>query len=129
MSLEVGHKIDGWCGPCKSVSRHTIEAMTAGKIKRVHCNTCGGRHAHRAHPPGTRRGAAAAALTQERKYGQLLRGRGERHSTPYSSAARFEIGQLISHASFGLGVVTGARDNVKIDIMFAGGAKVLQQGC
>ena len=41
----------------------------------------------------------------------------------------FEIGQLISHTAFGLGVVTGARDNIKIDIMFPDGTKVLQQGC
>ncbi len=94
MSLEVGNKIDGWCGPCKSVSRHTIEAMTAEKIKRVHCNTCGGRHAHRAHPPGTRRGAAAAALTQERRYGQLLRGRGERHDTERSPEKVHHVSSL-----------------------------------
>ena len=127
MTLEVGDKIDGWCGRCKMMLRHTIEAIAAEKIKRVHCNTCGGQHAHRAKAPGTRLGPAAL-ISQERKYESLLRGRTDANSTPYSTSGSFEVGQLISHATFGLGVVTGARDTVKIDILFATGAKVLQQG-
>jgi hypothetical protein len=127
MTHEVGNKIDAWCGRCKSMLRHTIEVITGEKIGRVHCNSCEGRHLYRAAAPRTR--GAAAALTQERKYELLVRGRTEASSTPYSSSARFEIGQLVSHAAFGLGVVTGARDNVKIDICFPEGEKVLMQGC
>lgn len=128
MTLEVGNKIDGWCGPCKLVLRHTIEAMTGEKIKRVHCNTCGRRHAYRAQPPRTRL-ATASLVSPERKYELLLRGRTDANSTPYSTSATFEIGQLISHDSFGLGIVTAVRDRIKIDLLFAGGSKVLQQGC
>jgi len=127
MTLEVGNKIDAWCGRCKMMLRHTIEVITGEKIGRVHCNSCQGRHLYRAQQPRTR--GAAAALTQERKYELLVRGRTEANSTPYSSSARFKVGQLISHASFGLGVVIGARDNVKIDICFPEGEKVLMQGC
>ena len=127
MTLEVGHKIDAWCSPCKVMSRHTIEVITGEKIGRVSCNSCKRRHVYRAQQPKTR--GAAAALSQESKYESLVRGRTEAHSTPYSSSARFQVGQLVSHAAFGLGVVTGTRDNVKIDICFAGGEKVLQQGC
>lgn len=127
MTFGVGDKIDGWCGRCKMLLRHTIEAIKADKIKRVHCNTCGGQHAHRAKAPGTRLGAAAL-MSQERRYELLLRGRTDANSTPYSSSEWFQVGQLISHSTFGLGVVTGARDTIKIDIMFATGAKVLQQG-
>ncbi len=105
----------------------TVEAIKRGKITRVHCNTCGGQHAHRAKAPGTRLGAAAL-VSRERKYELLLRGRTDADSTPYSTSGSFEVGQLVSHATFGLGVVTGARDTVKIDILFPDGAKVLQQG-
>jgi hypothetical protein len=35
---------------------------------------------------------------------------------------------VISHASFGLGVVTGERDSVKIDVHFPEGPKVLLHG-
>ncbi len=127
MTLEVGNKIDAWCGRCKAVLRHTIEIITGEKVRRVNCNSCKGRHLYRAQQPRAR--GAAAALSQERKYELLLRGRTEANSTPYSSSARFQVGQLVSHAAFGLGVVTGSRDNVKIDICFAGGERVLQQGC
>ena len=67
VTLEVGNKIDAWCGRCKSMLRHTIEVITGEKIGRVHCNSCKGRHLYRAAAPRTR--GAAAALTQERKYG------------------------------------------------------------
>lgn len=126
MTLEVGNKIDAWCGRCKSVLRHTIEIITGEKVQRVNCNSCKNRHLYRAQQPKTR--GAAAALSQERKYEQLLRGRTESSSTPYSSSARFQVGQLVSHAAFGLGVVTGSRDNVKIDVCFAEGERVLMQG-
>jgi hypothetical protein len=42
MTFDVGNKIDGWCGRCKSVLRHTIEAIVGEKIGRVTCNTCKG---------------------------------------------------------------------------------------
>src|SRR5690349_9012729 len=119
MTLEVGAKIDGWCGACKAVVRHTIVAAAMEKITRVHCNTCGRRHAHRVQPPRERRGSAL--MSPARQYEQLLAGRTQAHSTPYSTSATFRIGQLVSHAAFGLGVVTGARDGIKIDILFAEG--------
>jgi hypothetical protein len=125
--LEVGDKIDAWCGRCRLMLRHTIEVITGEKIGRVNCNSCKGRHLYRAQQPKTR--GAAAAATRERKYELLVRGRTEANSIPYSRSARFQVGQLVSHSAFGLGVVTGIRDSVKIDICFAEGEKVLQQGC
>ena len=71
---------------------------------------------------------AAGTMSHERIYEQLLRGRTDAHSTPYSNTLRFQVGQVVSHAAFGLGVVTGERGGVKIDICFADGPKVLQQG-
>ena len=35
VTLEVGNKIDAWCGRCKSMLRHTIEVITGEKIGRV----------------------------------------------------------------------------------------------
>lgn len=128
MAFEVSSKIDGWCGRCKLVLRHTIEAVAGDKITRVQCNTCGGWHAHRPKAPRTRGSNGTSPVSQERRYELLVGGRTDAHSTPYSTTARFEIGQLVSHAAFGLGVVTGARDRVKIDILFPDGPKVLQQG-
>jgi hypothetical protein len=148
MKPKVSKNIDGWCTRCKLVLAHTIEAMADGKITRVHCNTCGGQHTHRAGPPraqvaterapagrggATRASAATTRANKEQakresQYSALLRGRTKAASRPYATSARFAVGELISHATFGLGVVTGERDSIKIEILFADGPKVLLQG-
>jgi hypothetical protein len=127
MEIEIGKHIDGWCNRCKLVLRHTIEAIAGGKIKRTHCNTCGGQHAHRAGPPRTR-GAGDEQTLHAGKYATLLRGRTEAASRAYSTSARFTVGEIVSHSTLGLGVVTGERDRTKIDILFPDGQKVLLQG-
>ncbi len=135
IKLEVGKSVDGWCTRCKLVLRHTIEAMAAGKITRVHCNTCGGQHAHRKNAPRTpgtgakrARRAGDEQATRQSDYQALLRGRTRDASRPYAMTQRFAVGELIAHATFGLGVVTGERDSSKIDIVFPDGPKVLMQG-
>jgi hypothetical protein len=128
MEIEIGKHIDGWCTRCKLVLRHTIEAIAGGKIKRTHCNTCGGQHPHRTAAPRTR-GAGDEQASQAGKYATLLRGRTESVSRAYSTSARFTVGEIISHSTLGLGIVTGERDRTKIDILFPDGQKVLLQGC
>src|SRR5438132_6192635 len=57
---KVGGSIDSWCGKCKMVLAHTIEAMVGEKPARVTCNTCKSQHTYKAQAPGTgtRRSAA-----------------------------------------------------------------------
>src|SRR5436190_4368870 len=50
---KLGGNIDSWCGKCKLVLAHTIEAMVGDKPARVHCNTCGSQHSYKPNPPGT----------------------------------------------------------------------------
>jgi len=42
---------------------------------------------------------------------------------------RFKVGEVISHTTLGLGIVTAERERTKIDILFPDGQKVLLQGC
>lgn len=138
MRGQVGKTVDGWCTKCKLVLAHTIEAVADGKITRVHCNTCGGQHAHRASAPGTSKAKAGGAKAAGRAtadkakrpspYESLVRGRTAAASKPYVTSARFAVGELISHTSFGLGVVTAERDGVKIEVMFPDGPRVLMHG-
>jgi hypothetical protein len=125
MDIAIGKHVDGWCTRCKLVLRHTIESMTGAKIKRTHCNTCGAQHAHRAGPPRARDEQKIYAS----KYAALLRGRTESASRPYSRSVRFTVGEVISHTTLGLGIVTAERERTKIDILFPDGQKVLLQGC
>lgn len=137
--IKAGSTVDGWCTKCKLVLAHTVEAMVEGKITRVHCNTCRGQHAYRADAPGAavaKTGArkapakkkAADAVPKRSEYETLLRGRTADKARPYATSERFAPGELIKHASFGLGVVVGERDTVKIDVCFPDGPKVLLHG-
>lgn len=126
--VQVGKHIDGWCTRCKLVLRHSIESMVSGKIKRVRCNTCRGQHAHRTGPPRTR-GEGDAQTTYATRYAALLRGRTVAAARSYSPSARFAVGEVVSHSTLGLGVVTAEREGPKIDIVFPDGQKVLLHGC
>jgi hypothetical protein len=132
-SPQVGKNVDSWCTRCKLVLAHTIETVLNGKITRVHCNTCGGQHAYRAKAPGTRsttsrarKSSTDAAPAQD--FQALLKGRTAADARKYALSDRFRPGEVISHATFGLGVVTAERDGVKIEVTFAEGPKVLVHG-
>ena len=58
----------------------------------------------------------------------MLRGRTGDTARTYATSERFAPGEIIKHASFGLGVVVAERDSVKIDVHFPDGPKVLLHG-
>ncbi len=141
MTRKIGSRIDAWCTKCKLVLVHTIEAMSDTKITRVHCNTCSGQHAFRAAPPTPRAASGRSARSSRdgkrtskeqagvtNSYEALLRGRTAANARRYSTSERFKVGELISHATFGLGAITGERDGTKIDVLFADRPRVLLQG-
>jgi len=135
----VGQNIDGWCTRCKMVLAHTIESMIGSKITRVHCNTCGAQHVHRAQPPGERATASGGTRTRARAgtskartpaprstdYATLVGGRDAATARPYRPSERFAATDLIAHPTFGLGVVTATKDSTKIEVVFADGPKIL----
>ncbi len=140
--IKAGSTVDSWCTKCKLVLAHTVEAMVGGKVTRVHCNTCRGQHAYRPEAPAAggkgaakggegRRSAprkSADAAPTRSEYETLLRGRTGDKARAYATAERFAPGELIKHSAFGLGVVIGERDSVKIDVVFPDGPRVLLHG-
>ena len=133
---KAGSTVDSWCTKCKLVLAHTVEAILDTKITRVHCNTCRGQHAYRAAAPaaraakGTKTGTRKTAdkVPKRSEYETLLRGRTGATARTYAMTERFAQGELLKHPSFGLGVVTGERDSIKIDVHFADGPKVMMHG-
>ena len=128
----IGKDVDSWCTRCKMMLAHTVEAVVNGRVTRVHCNTCGGQHVYRAKPPGvtgararSRADGDRAAAKPVRDYATLLRGRDAAAARAYALNERFKDGELIRHATFGLGVVTGLKDGNKIEVMFPDGGKIL----
>jgi hypothetical protein len=108
---------------------HTVEAVVRGRVSRVHCNTCGGQHAHRAKPPAapgtTRPRAKRDTEPKPPNYENLLKGRDRSKAKSYATTDRFAAGDLINHSSFGVGLVTALKDVNKIEVVFSDGPKVL----
>jgi len=143
-SSKVGKDIDSWCTRCKLMLRHTIEAVVGGKITRVHCNTCGAQHSYRAQPPGqgsaTARSRASTAGTRSMRrstgssratvedYPRMIQGRDQASARRYALTERFHTDDLVSHPSFGLGIVVAEKDGTKIDVLFSTGVKTLLHG-
>ena len=136
---KLGSNIDSWCGKCKLVLAHTIEAMVRDKPARVHCNTCKSQHSYRPNAPSKtgRQGrpratgdAAAAAPTKVRlgKYQSLLKAKNTVAAKLYSPKDKYEQGDVLDHPTFGRGVATNIKDATKIEVLFESGSKTLVHG-
>lgn len=140
--LKPGGNVDSWCGKCKLMLAHTIEAMVGNKPARVHCNTCQAQHSYKPFEPGgspgqvRKREAASAAggpgpqpvKGRGNRYQTLLRGKDMAHAKSYSSKDSYTLGDLVQHPSFGFGVATAIKDVTKIEVLFESGPKVLVHG-
>ena len=134
-----GGSIDSWCGKCKLILAHTIEAMVGDKPARVHCNTCKAQHGYKPYQPGAaprlarQREAGAGPGPQPAKprasrYQALLKGKDMAVAKSYSSKDRYLLGDVMDHPNFGFGVATAIKDGAKIEVLFEGGSKVLVHG-
>jgi hypothetical protein len=135
-TLKVGSNTDAWCTKCKLVLAHTIEAIAGGTLKRVQCNTCRGKHQYKANAPGTKAekkptlGLKSKNLTPKSKskasdFTRLLSGKDPSSAPSYSVSRHFVRGDVMNHATFGVGVVVEEKDVSKIEVLFATGAKIL----
>jgi len=127
--LKPGDTIDSWCGTCKMMLAHTIEAMVGDKPARVHCNTCSAQHGYKAAKPGERvAGAKSPGKPRATTYQKLLNGKDVGQAKPYSIKDNYSAGDILDHPSFGVGVTTAVKDSTKIEVTFEGGVKILVHG-
>src|ERR1051325_4063361 len=132
-----GGTIDSWCGKCKMMLAHTIEALVGDKPARVHCNTCKSQHTYKANPPNTStrptrartgRSDSDAPKTRATKYQTLLKGKDMAGAKSYSSKETYEAGDVLEHPTFGTGVATAVKEGSKVEVLFESGSKVLIHG-
>jgi len=141
--LSAGDQVDSRCLKCKAVTNHTIVAMSGGKIAKVECNTCRGRHNYRPESAPKnkvvqRKGekisarAAGARISEEMKaaalFDSLLAGRNGDGGIAYAMTGDFAQGALIDHPTFGLGVVSRKISATRIEVVFRSGVKILVCG-
>ena len=138
--LKPGENIDSWCGKCKLMLAHTIEAVVRDKPARVHCNTCQSQHSYKPHEPGQSPGqvrereAVAGAVVappvkaRGNRYKSLLKGKDMADAKSYSIKDSYAPGDILQHPSFGTGVTTAIKGGTKIEVLFESGPKVLVHG-
>src|SRR5213596_673008 len=97
---ELGGTIDSWCGKCKMILAHTIEAMVGDKPARVHCNTCNSQHAYKPSEPG--KSVAQPGKPRASRYQGLLKGSNGATPKPYSPTGKYQTGDVLNHPSFGI---------------------------
>ena len=122
----IGDTVDSWCGKCKMILGHTIEAMLGEKPARVHCNTCNSQHAYKPSEPV--KAAAQPGKTRPSKYQGLLKGSNAATPKAYSAKEKYQPGDVLNHPSFGVGVTTAVKDGTKIEVLFETGSKLLVHG-
>jgi len=135
--LKPGGNIDSWCGPCKLVLAHTIEAMVGDKPARVQCNTCKAQHTYKPYKPGEAprtvrqrevAGPRPPGKARSSHYQRLLNGKNVALAKRYSSTDNYALGDVVDHPSFGVGIATTIKDGAKFEVLFEGGVKVLVHG-
>lgn len=127
-----GKETDAYCTKCKLILNHVIIAVNGRRIARVQCLTCDGTHAYRASIPGSRaRGGGrkgGSAKSPEQEYEQLMEGRDFSQARSYKLADKFEEGEVVNHTKFGIGLVTRVLADLKLEVVFPAGKKVLVHG-
>lgn len=124
-----GKNIESWCGKCKLNLDHTIMAMDGETVAKVRCRTCGASHKYR-HPaapqkarkPRAKRGAGEKA-TAEIVWAAGLAA-ATRKEREYSMQARYRIGDIVNHQTFGKGIVMKLYAN-KCDMLFKDGERLM----
>jgi len=128
----VGGDIDAACTKCKMTLGHTILAMVGSKPARVRCNTCQGEHKYKAPPsPGAepkvakaKGKAKARGKTDVTSWEALMQGKDLARARRYGTKERFSEGEVLQHATFGMGIVREVRID-KLTVVFNTGTKTL----
>lgn len=141
--LSVGKNIDAYCTKCKLVLTHVILFQKGDGIMKVECKTCHSQHQYRPAAPGSKprepkktpraprqtksssdavKSANEALLLWEIKRRELDP---ERPVREYRMQDKFAAGEVISHASFGLGFVERITSDKTMIVLFQGAVKVM----
>lgn len=120
-----GEDVEARCGKCKDIRTHAIVAMNGTQIARVRCRTCQSEHNYR-NPVKETKPRSASGTTRAAGPGRPSSSQVVPTGTTkiYSPQQRFQIGDQVSHPTFGIGLVVDVREK-KIDVKFGREAKIL----
>ena len=122
-----GHTVC-YCTKCKLDFSHTIVAMIGEKIVRVKCRTCGSEHNYRDRSKKkvtAKKGAKRATPVKsvERRWDEAI-SKAKGPDSPYNMSGTYNKGDIITHATFGRGVVLEVSEK-KMTLIFEDKERVL----
>jgi hypothetical protein len=135
-SYRVGKDVLSYCSRCKLTLSHLIVSMAdTVSIAKVKCNTCQSIHKYK-DPSGattkTAKKKTLSSLSSPKKTSTVIQNVWEdavnnshKKAKPYSPKEKFASGDVISHPTFGPGVVDSIVDNDKIKVIFKADQKTL----
>ncbi len=117
-----GENIASYCTKCKLSPDHTIVAMDGEAIVKVKCKTCGSTHkfrnpadAPKARSPRAKQGDGTKPSAETLWETGIAQAKGKEHV--YTMAAKYRVGDIVNHHTFGKGVVLKLYVN-KCDMLF-----------
>ena len=138
---QVGTDIDASCTRCRLELTHVIVAMDGSRVVRVQCKTCGSVHNYHgnAAKPNlsvkssrqdtrTKPGSTKRQTASMNEFDEWMKGRDLSRAKRYKPMVLFQQGDVVDHATFGLGVVTRVLADHKIVVAFQMDEKILVHG-
>jgi len=129
--LAPGDQVEARCTKCRRNTNHTIVVIMDEVPFRVQCNICERQHNYRLPvEPGAKKKAAPqkspARNTESKKWEAQCESLQDKPVKKYSIDGEYKVGDLISHQSFGLGVVQRLAGSQKVEILFESGLKIMR---
>ncbi len=134
---EVGSEVEALCSKCKRATVHVIEVIKNDKITKVMCKSCLSSHRFKSPEEAVKVKAAPKKRVakvpappktrEERKWSRLLAQVDVEHPVEYTMKGKYAERDVISHNTFGLGVVLKVLDTTKMSVVFQVGVKTLVQ--
>jgi hypothetical protein len=133
--LSVGKETVTHCGKCKLNLAHMIVTMkdTITPYK-VECKTCRSTHIFRSSAPKSTSSSTSKSSVKTKsvkvtsvhqEWEQMMKSHEKNPVIPYKMSTTFQLGDVMSHPTFGDGVVQGKFSNEKIEVIFASDIKTL----
>jgi hypothetical protein len=117
-----GQSIESYCTKCKVNRDHTIMVMEEETIGKVRCKNCGSSHkyrnplvAHKVWRAGRKKAGGEEATAEIVWEAGIAGAKGK--ARDYSMAAKYRVGDIVDHQTFGKGIVTKLYAN-KCDMLF-----------
>ena len=130
-----GDPIEARCTKCRTITNHTIIAMTDAGPAKVQCNTCNGQHKYRSpvaasksttpRKPSTRR-SVDPKIAECKEWETLRPEMNSKQAITYSMTTAFKVKNLMQHPTFGLGIVQRVAGPQKVEVLFEDGLKTMR---